>query len=124
MTSLWLAWRTTERYRARTVLAMAGVAVIGALLFDMLLLSHGLVDSFADLLDHSGFDVRVFSAQGLSVSRGLIPNASELSASLARLPEVASVARIRLARAIITGPNGSDLDVTVIGSSQTGARVA
>ena len=124
MTSLWLAWRTIERYRARTALAMAGVAVIGALLFDMLLLSHGLVDSFADLLDHSGFDVRVFSAQGLSVSRGPIPNASELSASLERLPEVASVARIRLARATITGPDGSDLDVAVIGSSQTAARVA
>jgi putative ABC transport system permease protein len=50
MTSLWLAWRTTRRYRVRAALAVTGVAVIGALLFDMLLLSRGLLDSFADLL--------------------------------------------------------------------------
>src|SRR5262249_43186803 len=53
MTSAWLAWRTTTRYRARTILATIGVAVIGALLFDMLLLSRGLVISFADLLEHT-----------------------------------------------------------------------
>ena len=35
MTSFALAWRTAKRYRARTLLAIAGVAVIGALLFDM-----------------------------------------------------------------------------------------
>ena len=49
MTSFALAWRTAKRYRARTLLAIAGVAVIGALLFDMLLLSRGLLLSFADL---------------------------------------------------------------------------
>jgi putative ABC transport system permease protein len=124
MTSLWLAWRTAQRYRARTLLAMAGVAVIGALLFDMLLLSHGLVASFADLLDHSGYDVRVFSAQGVLLARTPIPQAAELSAALERLPEVDSVARIRLARATTLGANGSDLDVTVVGSSHRGARVA
>ena len=56
MTSLGLAWRTARRYRARTLLAVAGVAIIGALLFDMLLLSRGLLASFADLLDSEGFD--------------------------------------------------------------------
>ena len=69
MTSAWLAWRTVQRYRARTILALIGVAAIGALLFDMLLLAHGLVDSFADLLSHTGYDVRVLSTDGVSMSR-------------------------------------------------------
>jgi hypothetical protein len=46
MTSFALAWRTAQRYRAQTILAIVGVAVIGALLFDMLLLSRGLLLSF------------------------------------------------------------------------------
>src|SRR5262249_504912 len=50
MTSFGLAWRSTRRYRVRAILAVAGVAIIGALLFDMLLLSRGLLESFADLL--------------------------------------------------------------------------
>ena len=37
MTAFLLASRTARRYRARTLLAIAGVAVIGALLFDLLL---------------------------------------------------------------------------------------
>ena len=49
-------WR---REPARAVLAVAGVTVIGALLFDMLLLSRGLLVSFRDLLDTAGYDVRV-----------------------------------------------------------------
>ena len=48
-----------------------GVAAIGALLFDMLLLSRGLVVSFGDLLDRSGFDVRVLASDApLSPDRG------------------------------------------------------
>ena len=75
MTSAWLAWRTMRRYRARTALATIGVAIIGALLFDMLLLSRGLVTSFADLLNHSGYDIRVLNSQGFSLSRASIPRA-------------------------------------------------
>ena len=59
MTAFSLAWRTARRYRARAVLAVVGVAVIGALNFDMLLLSHGLMLSFADLLNSTGYNVRI-----------------------------------------------------------------
>ena len=51
MTSMALAWRTVTAERARAALAIVGVAVIGALLFDMLLLSRGLLVSFRELLD-------------------------------------------------------------------------
>ena len=59
MTARALAWRTMTAEPARAALAIAGVAVIGALLFDMLLLSSGLLVSFRDLLDGAGYDVRV-----------------------------------------------------------------
>src|SRR4029077_15380423 len=49
---------------ARSMLAVAGVTVIGALLFNMLLLSRGLLVSFRDLLDNAGYDIRVIPAQG------------------------------------------------------------
>ncbi len=100
MTSAWLAFRTVQRYRARTALATMGVAIIGALLFDMLLLSRGLVTSFADLLDHSGYDIRVLNSEGLSLARAPIPRASGVSAAIERLPEVAAVARIRFEPAV------------------------
>ena len=66
MTPLQLAWRTTKRYRARTLLAITGVTVIGALLFDMLLLSDGLLASFADLLNSEGFEIRVVAHEGFA----------------------------------------------------------
>ena len=69
MTPFALAWRSLARQPARAWLGIAGVAIVSALLFDMLLLSGGLVVSFRDLLEGVGFDVRVtanraFPAQG------------------------------------------------------------
>jgi putative ABC transport system permease protein len=124
MTSAQLAWRTVRRYRARTILATIGVAVIGALLFDMLLLSHGLVTSFADLLARTGYYVRVFSSLGVPLSRTPIPRAAAVAAAIERLPEVASVARLRLDRATTARPDGSELDIALVGTTHSGARVA
>src|SRR5262249_58145037 len=67
MTALQLAWRTVRRYRAQALLAITGVAVIGALLFDMLLLSRGLLLSFSDLLDRAGYNVRIVGGGGLTL---------------------------------------------------------
>lgn len=124
MSSAWLAWRTIRRYRMRTILAAIGVALISALLFDMLLLSHGLVDSFADLLNRIGYDVRVLSTEGLPLSRVPIQNATDLAAAIARLPEVESVGRLRIQRATVTRAGRSDLEVVLVGTTQTGSRAA
>jgi putative ABC transport system permease protein len=124
MTSAQLAWRTAQRYRARTILATIGVAVIGALLFDMLLLSHGLVDSFADLLAHSGYDVRVFSSQGVPMSRQPLQQAAAAAVAIEGLPQVASVARLRIERATTPRSNGSEVEVMLIGTTRSGSRVA
>jgi putative ABC transport system permease protein len=112
MTSFALAWRTAQSYRARTMLAIAGVAVIGALLFDMLLLSRGLLLSFADLLDSSGFDIRVVSTEGLS-ARLPISGSARLADDLGRLPDVQRVLMIRIepatGRAADVAPRGMSL---------------
>ena len=117
MTSFALAWRTATCYRARSALATAGVAIIGALLFDMLLLSRGLVDSFADLLNTSGFDVRVVAHEGLPVLRGPIHGGGRLAADLRLLPEVEDVTLVRIEDAVIPGPADDLKNVTVIGTT-------
>src|SRR5204863_1288124 len=95
MTSLLLASRTVRRFRAQTVLAIVGVAVIGALLFDMLLLSRGLLLSFSELLASGGYDVRIVGATGLA-ARAPIPDSDDLVARIDRLPQVERVASIRI----------------------------
>src|SRR4029077_8343144 len=87
MTGWTLARRTAARYKTRTALAIVGVAVIGALNFDMILLSRGLLVSFSDLLDQMGFDVGGTSGNGVPVPRQPIPGADALTGMLRRLPE-------------------------------------
>jgi len=120
MTSLWLAWRTTKRYRVRAMLAIVGVAVIGALLFDMLLLSRGLLDSFADLLRSAGYDVRVVAGEGLPIVRLPIAGAARLAADLRALPEIRDVVLIRIERATAQAASHTARTITIVGTTQTG----
>jgi putative ABC transport system permease protein len=100
-----LSWLTIVRQPARTLLAVLGVAAVGALLFDMLLLSRGLVLSFRDLLDRSGFDVRVVATDAPPFSGPLIPSATAVSLEIAGLPEVESVLQLRLRDALLADAN-------------------
>ena len=117
MTPLALAWRTARRYRARAVLAVIGVAVIGALNFDMLMLSRGLVLSFSDLLNGSTYNIRISGNTGLPLARSPIDNANALMKQVAALPEIASVAAMRTAFASLVEPNRPPQGVELIGSS-------
>ena len=121
MTARALAWRTMTAEPARAALAIAGVAVIGALLFDMLLLSSGLLVSFRDLLDSAGYDVRV-SATDSGLFRVPMPNATELAESIAGLPEVREVAIIRRDRASLVVAGRTRGDVTLLNVSAGGER--
>jgi ABC-type lipoprotein release transport system permease subunit len=116
MTSLLLASRTVRRYRAQTVLAIVGVAVIGALLFDMLLLSRGLLLSFSDLLGRAGFDIRIVGGSGLA-ARLPIEGSASLIEAIRALPEVERVGGIRIQGAAIGEPGKRPAAVTVIGAS-------
>jgi len=120
MTSLALAWRTAQRYRARTVLAIIGVAVIGALLFDMLMLSRGLLLSFADLLSSAGFDVRVVGSLSVPSLRLPITGSTSLADDIRRLPEVERVALIRLESATVRIAGGPLRNITLVGTTDVG----
>ena len=91
-----LAWLSIVRQPARSLLGILGVAAIGALLFDMLLLSRGLVLSFSDLLSRTGFDVRVLASDAPPLSGPRLTGASALAKDIAALPEVDDVYRLRL----------------------------
>jgi putative ABC transport system permease protein len=96
------------RQPVRTLLAILGVAAVGALLFDMLLLSHGLVLSFRDLLDRAGFDVRVLASDAPPFSGPRIPKAASVAEQLSRLSEVETVLQIRVGEAdFVAGKDGA-----------------
>jgi putative ABC transport system ATP-binding protein len=119
VTGLALARRTAARYRVRTTLAIVGVAVIGALNFDMLLLSRGLVLSFADMIGSTGFDVRVAAGSGLPALRLPIEHAASLVADVRRLPEVKDAAMLQTDRARLWVPDHGTHSVTLVGASQS-----
>jgi putative ABC transport system permease protein len=89
-----------------------GVVAIGALLFDMLLLSRGLVLSFGHLLAREGFDIRVMATDATPLSGPLLEDAGRTAAAIAALPEVESVARIRIGQA----SSGRATDIDFIGA--------
>ena len=117
MTAFELAWRTARRYRARAVLAIVGVAVIGALNFDMLLLSNGLLLSFADLINDTGYDVRIVGSAGLPLARLPVEDAGTLVEQIRGLPEVAAAALMRTEPAAVTPPNGPPIGLELIGTT-------
>jgi putative ABC transport system permease protein len=123
MTARALAWRTATSERARTILAIAGVTVIGALLFDMLMLSRGLLVSFREMLDTAGYDVRVTASDNLAV-RMPIAGATPLASEIARLPEVAEVAVFRRERATLVVPERPRGAVTLLNVSENAERRA
>jgi ABC-type lipoprotein release transport system permease subunit len=97
MRALAFAARSLVRQPGRTSLGILGIAAVGALLFDMLLLSRGLVVSFRDLLDSIGFDVRVTATDSPLPGGIRMRDASNAAASIAALPSVAEVVPMRTA---------------------------
>lgn len=109
------AARSLVRQPGRSAVGILGIAAVGALLFDMLLLSRGLVVSFSDLLDSVGFDVRVLSTDGAPFGGPRLSDATSMSRQLAALPEVEEVVPIRMMEAESVprpaenrGPAGAD----------------
>jgi putative ABC transport system permease protein len=96
------------RQPARAALGILGVAAVGALLFDMLMLSRGLIVSMQDLLDRGGWDVRV-SAGDLPGSGLRVPNALEVADAISKLPSVQAALVIRGATAQIDRASGLPL---------------
>ena len=120
MTSALFAIRSLLRQPGRTGLGVLGIAAVGALLFDMLLLSRGLVVSFRELLDRVGFDVRVTATDGVSYGGPRIAGASAVAADIATLPEVASVVPLVTMVAEATRDGGRSAAISLTGIETLG----
>jgi putative ABC transport system permease protein len=105
MNALAFAWRSLRRQPARAVLGIVGVAAVCALLFDMLLLSRGLVLSMQDLLEQAGFAIRVTATQSLPGSGARIRGAAQVAAAIAELPEVVEAVPLVFGDAELTSPD-------------------
>ena len=117
MTALLFAWRTLIRQPARAALGILGVAAVGALLFDMLLLSQGLVVSMRDLLDRTGWDVRVTSTDELPGRAPRITGAAMALADVRALPAVRAALAVRFADARVERPDERPLSIAFQGVS-------
>jgi putative ABC transport system permease protein len=107
MNALAYAWRSLVRQPARAVLGVLGVAAVGALLFDMLLLSEGLVLSMRDLLDRTGYDIRVTAGEAGIDPGPLIDEAVAVAAAVAARSSVRSAITMRVADGRIAGADGA-----------------
>jgi ABC-type lipoprotein release transport system permease subunit len=108
MRALAFAARSLVRQPGRTVLGVFGIAAVGALLFDMLLLSRGLVVSFRDLLDGMGFDVRVTATDSPLPGGVRLTDSGRLTIAVASLPSVTEVVPMRTATGeVVLGGNGT-----------------
>lgn len=110
--ALRFAWLSLARQPARSLLGIIGLTAIGALLFDMLLLSRGLVLSFGELLERSGFDVRVLASDAPPFAGPRIVGASALARDIASIPGIDAVLQLRVRDAEVVAAS-KDLQPTL-----------
>ena len=92
---LTLAFASLVRHRARTVLAVLGVAVSAGMLLDMVMLSTGMRESFRSLLLAQGFQLRLAPKGTLPFdTEATIRDADSLVALLRARPEVERVSPV------------------------------
>jgi putative ABC transport system permease protein len=90
-----LAFASLRRHRARTTLAVLGVAVSAAMLLDMVMLSSGMRESFRGLLLSQGFQIRLSPKGTLPFdTEATIRSADSLVALLRARPMVAAVSPV------------------------------
>ncbi len=114
--ALSLAWRTLVRRPRRLVLFVAGVTVAAAVLLDMVMLAAGLQRSLSDLLEATGYQVRV-------VPKGLLPFESGAALRDSRALADAFAADDRVAESIpfwgqtvyVSRPERSDRPIAAFG---------
>ena len=119
--SLAFAWRSLVRQPARSSLGVLGVAAIGALLFDMLLLSNGLVTSMREMFDRAGFDLRVTATEALP---GQGPRLADVDGALLAItgrPGVRQAVALRFGDALVEGA-GTRARVLLQGLAGAGAK--
>jgi putative ABC transport system permease protein len=92
---LTLAAASLMRHRARTVLAILGVAVSAAMLLDMVMLSSGMRESFRNLLVSQGFQLRLSPKGTLPFdTEATIRDADSIVTLLGQMPQISAVSPV------------------------------
>ena len=106
-----LALASLTRRRTRSLLAILGVAVSGALLLDMVMLAGGMNESFRQLLMVQGFQLRIAPKGTLPFdTQATIGQASDIVATLHTNPDIVTVSPILGAKLHVLGRH----DVTTV----------
>jgi putative ABC transport system permease protein len=101
---LTLAAASLVRHRARTLLAVAGVAVSAALLLDMVMLATGMQESFRDLLLVRGYQLRLSPKGTLPFdTEATIAGATGIVDELRRDPRVTAVSPVLGGQLFVVG---------------------
>ena len=104
------------RHRARTLLAVLGVAVSAALLLDMVMLSSGMRESFRGLLLSRGFQLRAAPRGTLPFdTEATIAGASDVVAAIRESPDVAGVSPVLGGSIHLPGAPGGAVSVLGLG---------
>ena len=105
---LTLAIASLVRHRARTALAVLGVAVSAGMLLDMVMLSTGMRESFRSLLVAQGFQLRLAPKGTLPFdTEATIADADSLVAMLRARPEVERVSPVLGGQLHVPSPSGA-----------------
>lgn len=103
-------------HRARTLLAVAGVAVSAALLLDMVMLSSGMRESFRSMLTSRGFDLRVAPKGTLPFdTEATIADASATVAALRESPDIIGVGPVLGGTIHLPRANGAAISSVALG---------
>lgn len=90
-----LAQASLIRHRARTILAVLGVAVAAAMLLDMVMLATGMRESFRELLLSRGFELRLAPKGTLPFDTdATISGVSAITATLRRNPDIREISPV------------------------------
>src|SRR3954470_2800143 len=110
-----LAQASLIRHRARTTLAILGVAIAAAMLLDMVMLATGMRESFRQLLVSRGFQLRLAPKGTLPFDTdATIPGVSAIIATLRSNPDVREISPV-LGASIHIPLGDRDVSGSVIG---------
>jgi len=116
---LTLARASLIRHRARTVLAVLGVAVAAAMLLDMVMLATGMRESFRQLLVSRGFDIRLAPKGTLPFDTdATIPSVGAVTAVLRSNPDIREISPV-LGASIHISVGLRDVSATILGIDPT-----
>jgi putative ABC transport system permease protein len=110
-----LALASLIRHRARTALAVLGVAVAAAMLLDMVMLATGMRESFRELLLSRGFEIRLAPKGTLPFDTdATIPGVSAVIATLRTNPDIREISPV-LGSSIHVLAGGRDVSGSALG---------